>query len=370
MTNIAHIGLDVHKGMIDVAIATSEESEVKYYGEIRNEEASILKLVNRLNTRSKNQIFYYEAGPCGYGLYRYLSKLNRKCLVIAPSLIPSKPGDRVKTNRRDAEKLARLGRAGELTAVCVPTSRQECLRDVVRAREDAVISCKKAKQNLLSFLLRHDQKYSGKCNWTQLFYCWVEKIKLTENESNIVLHDYLDAVIFCEKRITALEGELKQSFEHWELKPIAQALMALRGIDFISAMGIITEVGDLRRFGKAREFMSFVGLVPSEYSSGTEKRRGAITKTGNSHLRRILVESAWSAHHLPRKTGHWKSKAKHASVEVQEMAWKATKRLSNRYRRLMHRGKPKNKITVALARELAGFVWAIGNQAYKEMKIN
>lgn len=167
-----------------------------------------------------------------------------------------------------------------------------------------------------------------------------------------------------------MEQELKQYFEHWELKPVAQALIALRGIDFISAMGIIAEAGDLRRFSTASEFMSFVGLVPCEYSSGTTQRRGAITKTGNSHLRRILVESAWSSHHVPRKTAHWKNKAKHSSSEVQEMAWKATKRLSARYQRLLHRGKPKNKITVALARELAGFVWAIAKQAYSEMEAN
>ena len=370
MASIAHIGLDVHMGMIDVAVAMDGSTDVEYLGEIRNDQDSVRRLIKRLNKKIESQKFYYEAGPCGYGLYRYLTKLERSCEVIAPSLIPTKPGEKVKTNRLDAEKLARLGRAGELTSITVPSGQQEALRDVVRARLDATIARKHSQNQLLAFLRRYGHRYPGKHNFTKTFYEWLERIKHELPEHSVVLQDYIDAVQFSVKRIAGLEEQLKASFEVWELKPIGQSLMAIKGINFIAAISIMAEVGDFRRFNTAQEFMSYTGLVPSEYSSGTNQKRGAITKTGNSQIRRLLIECAWSSRTRALKTKHWKNKAQFASEEVQEMAWKATKRLHARFMRLQARGKSPNKVVTAVARELAGFVWAIGNHAYQELELD
>jgi len=366
MDNNTYIGLDVHKETIDVAIAKPGRSPGQILCSIGNGPKEISGLLNRLKRDGWQYRFCYEAGPCGYGLYRYLESQGWDCSVVAPSLIPRRSGDRIKTNRRDALQLAQLHRAGELTEVWVPDPEQEGLRDLCRTREDAVLACKKAKLNLRAFLLRHGLRYPGKRAWSKQYFKWLETVKFEFTAQQVVLQDYIDTTDRAMKRIGALEKQMAVEFEQWDWKPIGEALMALRGVDLITAMAILTEIGDLRRFDTAREFMGYLGLVPSEFSTGKKQTRGAITKTGNSHVRRLLVESAWCYRHPPRKTTHWKKRAQQSSEQVQDISWKAMLRLHQRYWRLVNRKVKTAKAITAVARELAGFVWAVAHQAYDE----
>jgi transposase len=298
--------------------------------------------------------FCYEAGPCGYGIHRQLTDLGWDCQVVAPSLIPRKAGDRVKTDRRDSLLLARLHRAGELTAVWVPDEAQEALRDLTRAREDMKHLQRQAKQRLSAFLLRHSQSYDGKSHWTQAHYRWLEGLKFSQPVQQIVFQEYVDTVKLLSQRVAALDEQLKSAAAAAAWWPVIEALMALRGVSLLTATTIVAEIGDLHRFASAPQLMAYLGLVPSEHSSG------GITKTGNGHVRRVLVEAAWTYRHPARKTACLQRRAERTPEAVQEIAWKAQKRLCGRYRRMEGRGKLKVQACTAVARELAGFIWAIG----------
>jgi len=355
-----YVGLDTHADTIAVSIAEALGGRPRYYGEIPNRPASVARLVKTLSEDGELMSFCYEAGPCGYGLYRQISSLGHECAVVAPSLIPTKPGDRVKTDRRDALQLSRLQRAGELTPVWVPGPEQEAMRDLTRAREDLKTIDRRSKQRLGAFLLRQGKSYrAGKKKWTQRYFRWLEQVKFDSPIQQIVFQEYVDTVVHLQARVKALELEMERALPGWSLAPVVEALMALRGIDLVSAMTLMAELGDITRFDSPRQLMAFLGLVPSENSSGRQRRRGGITKTGNGHARRVLVESAWSYRFPARKTAHLQRRARQTSESVQAIAWKAQKRLCGRYRHLMERGKLKVQVCVAVARELAAFIWAI-----------
>ena len=354
-----YVGMDVHKETIAVAIAKEGRGDPVYYGEIPNTAEAIRKLVKKVVSSGEEVSFCYEAGPCGYEAYRQLIDLGQKCDVVAPSLIPKKSGDRVKTDRRDAKTLSRLHRAGELTPVWVPDKEQEAMRDLTRAREDMKAMERHAKQRLGAFLLRHGKIYPGRSKWTQEYFRWLEGIKFEIPVQQIVFQEYVDTVKHMKRRVAALEEEMYHAMEGWSLAPVVTGLMALRGVDIITAMTVTAELGDLSRFESPRQLMAHLGLVPSEYSSGSRRQRGGITKTGNGHARRVLIEASWSYRLPARKTAHLQRKAAKTTDAVQEIAWKAQKRLCRRYWHLIHKGKLQVQACTAVARELSGFIWAI-----------
>ena len=266
----------------------------------------------------------------------------------------------MKTDRRDAVKLARLHRAGELTGVWVPGEEQEAMRDLTRAREDLKAIELKARQRLGAFLLRHGRVYrTGKSRWTQQHFRWLEEQRFEHPMQQVVFQEYVDTVMEVRSRVASLEEQMRQALEDWSLRPVVEALKALRGVDLVVAMTVLAELGDVTRFDSPRQLMSFVGLVPSEHSSGARRRQGGITKTGNGHVRRVLVEAAWSYRFPARKTAHMRRKANGAPPGAQAIAWVAQKRLCARYRHLYHAGKAKCQVTTAIARELVGFIWAV-----------
>lgn len=355
-----YVGLDVHKATIAASVAEANGGEVRYVGEIANEPEAVKKLVGQLRKGDATLSFCYEAGPCGYGLHRQLTDLGWDCQVVAPSLIPKKAGDRIKTDRRDSLMLARLHRAGELTAVWVPDGAQEALRDLTRAREDVKHLQRQAKQRLLAFLLRHGTRYNGKTHWTQAHYRWLEEVKLAHPVQQIVFQEYVDLVKAMDKRVAALDQQIVSAANESVFWPVIEGLMALRGINLLTATTIMAEIGDLQRFTSAPQLMAYLGVVPSEHSSGGTKSRGGITKTGNGHVRRVLIEAAWTYRHPARKTAELQRRAEKTSEQVQDIAWRAQKRLCGRYRRLEGRGKLKVQVCTAVARELCGFIWAVG----------
>jgi len=355
-----YVGLDTHKDTIAVAVSDAFGGKPRYYGEIANTPEAITKLVKKLSPDGEVVSFCYEAGPCGYGIYRQISSLGHDCVVVAPSLIPSRPGNRVKTDRRDSESLSSFHRSGELTPVWVPDQKQEAIRDLTRAREDMKAMERQARQRLNAFLLRHSKTYdSGKSKWTQAHFRWLERVKFEAPIQQIVFEEYVDAIKQAQQRVSGLEDEMLKVMPGWSLAPVVEALMALRGVKLITAMTVMAELGDITRFDSPRQLMAYLGLVPSEYSSGKSKRRGGITKTGNGHVRRVLTESAWCYRFQARKTAHLQRRAEKTSEEVQAIAWKAQKRLCGRYQHLLDRGKLKVQVCTAIARELAGFIWAI-----------
>ena len=357
-----YVGLDTHKDTIAVAIAEAGQSKPRYYGEIANTPEAVAKLVKKLSPGGEVLSFCYEAGPCGYGIYRQLTHLGHACAVVAPSLIPRKPGDRVKTDRRDSESLARLHRAGELTAVWVPGPEQEAVRDLTRAREDTKALERQAKQRLGAFLLRHGRLYaSGKTKWTEAHTRWLTTLKFEAAVQQIVFQEYVDTVAHLSSRVAALEQEMVRVLDHFSLAPVVRALMALRGVQLITALTVVAEIGDLTRFTSPRQLMSYLGLVPSESSSGATTRRGGITKTGNGHVRRVLTEAAWCYRFPARKTAHLERRAGQCTDTAQAIAWKAQKRLCGRYQHLLRAGKIKVQVCTAIARELTGFLWAMAH---------
>lgn len=357
-----YVGLDVHKDTIAVALAHEGRGEAVYYGEVPHTPAAVSKLVKRLAFEGSALHFCYEAGPCGYGLQRQLRGLGQPCAVVAPSLIPRKAGARLKTDRRDALGLARLHRAGELTPVWVPDLEQEALRDLTRAREDMKAIELKARQRLGAFLLRHGQVYRGKSRWTQAHWRWLEAVAFAAPVQQLVLQEYIEAVKEAQRRVAGLEAQMRAALPGWSLRPVVEGLMALRGVNLLTAMTLLAEVGDLTRFAAPRELMSYLGLVPSERSSGGTRRQGGITRTGNRHARRVLVEAAWNYRFAARKTRPIERRAERTSREVQAIAWEAQKRLCGRYQALLRAGKLKPQVAVAVARELAGFLWAIAGE--------
>jgi transposase len=359
--SIAYVALDTSKLRNAVAIAAEgRDGEVRYLGEIDNTPAATGKLVRKLAKRHPSVAFCYEAGPTGYGLYRQITGLGHECMVVAPSLIPQKPGDRVKTNRRDALSLARQLRAGDLTAVWVPDAHHEAVRDLTRARGAAVQDLRTKRQQVSALLLRLGQSYPGKTTWGKAHLAWLAGRKLDHLEQRIALEEMLHAVRQASDRIGRLEQAIRAALPGWSLAPTAIALMALRGINLIAATSLLAEIGDLTRFCSPRELMAWLGMVPSEHSTGEHVRRGAITKAGNRRARSMLVECAWSYRHPPRVGADKLAKVEAAPPAVRDIAWKAQTRLSARYRALRRAGKLENVAITAVARELAAFIWAVG----------
>ncbi|HYW77841.1 MAG TPA: IS110 family transposase [Gammaproteobacteria bacterium] len=361
----AYVGLDVHKETITVAVAEPGRGAARNWGEIANRPQRVARLVEHLTDAFGGQVllFSYEAGPCGYGLYHQLCQSGHDCQVVAPSLIPKKPGERIKTDRRDAGKLAVSARSGELTAVWVSDAEQEAMRDLTRARDDFKAQQKKARQQLNAFVLRHGHHWpANKTRWNKGHYAWLESLTFDHDWQHVVLQEYIDAVRAATARVADLDAQLQRVLPQWSLAPVVEALKALRGIDTLSAMGLLAELGDLSRFEHPRQLMGFLGLVPGEHSSGSRRRQGAITRSGNRRARRLLVEAAWSYRFPPRRTAHIKRKAAHAPILAKQISWKAQKRLCGRYRSLLYSGKNTKQVTVAVARELAGFIWDIACQ--------
>lgn len=360
---IKFIGLDVHKKTISVAIASEgRDQQVRYFGKIPNTLTAIDNLAHKLSNPFCRLCFVYEAGPCGYVIYRHLTKNDFDCSVVAPSLIPKKSGDRIKNDRRDAHNLARLHRAGDLTTVHVPTEEDESMRDLIRAREDARIVSRKAKQRLNSFLLRNGHDFSGKTRWSKAFFGWLSDLRMPHPAQQVVLQEYIDAVRQALDRVERLSDQIRILVPEWHMAPVVQAMQACRGVSFITAATFVAELGDLQRFRSPRMLMSYLGLTPTEHSSGDHMRRGAISKAGNNHVRRVLVEAAWSYRFPARQSRYLLQRQHGLSEDVRQIAWKAQVRLCTRYRRLCARGKRVQTVVTAVARELVGFLWAIWHQ--------
>jgi transposase len=319
------------------------------------------RLVRKLGGAGAKLRFCYEAGPCGYGIQRQLSAHGHECAVVAPSLIPKRAGDRVKTDRRDAASLARLHRAGELTAVWVPDAGHEAMRDLVRARLDAVHALRRARQQLSGFLLRHSCHY-GRPAWTKLHRRWLAGLKFEQTVHHIVLEDYIAAVEAAEARRDRLTAQIAAMLPEWTLAPVVAALQTMRGMALVNAATLTAELGDLSRFANPRQLMAYLGLVPSEHSSGANVRRGSLTKAGNSAARRLLIEAAWCYRFPARVSRELLLRQEEQPKPIREIAWTAQTRLCARYRKLARTGKPANVVTAAIARELAGFVWAIARR--------
>lgn len=357
---ITYVGLDVHKNSIDVALADlGRDQEVRHYGSIGGDISSVDKLLRRLVSRGNELRFVYEAGPCGYDLYRHLTRQGFDCMVAAPSLIPKKSGDRIKNDRRDAMMLARLHRAGELTGVFVPRIEDEAMRDLSRAREDAKSAERKARQQLSSFLLRSGLRYTGKTSWSLAHWRWISDIRMPHPAQQITLQEYVDAVRTCTQRIERVTEQIRQLLPQWRLGPVVEALQAMRGVSLVVAVTIVAELGDLSRFDHPRKLMAYLGMIPSEHSSGDTTKRGGITKSGNGHARRMLIEAAWSYRLPARVSRRLRDRQQELPQKVWEVAWKAQLRLCARYKRLVTKGKKVQVAVTAVARELAAFMWAI-----------
>jgi transposase len=356
------IGLDVHKEKITVAIAENGRTgEVRQYGAINNTPDALAKLIKKLTGKEAEPHFCYEAGPCGYGVYRQIVAAGHRCDVVAPSLIPKASGDRVKTDRRDAAMLAKLHRAGELTPIWVPGVADEAMRDLVRLRLAAASQLHRSRVQLHAFLLRYSRIYHDTVrSWTQSHYRWLAAQKFEQPAHQVVFQAYVNAVLASEERLRSAEEEIATLLPTWSMKPVVDALCVLKGINALAASTILVTTGDLTRFGSAAQLMSYFGLVPSEHSSGPSVRRGGITKTGNYEVRRVLIQAAWCYRWPARVTPHAVDGVIAATSAVREIAWKAQLRLTKRFQKLSKQGKPMPVVVTAIARELLGFVWAIG----------
>ena len=360
MDAISYVGLDVHKATISVALAESgRDGEVRQVGVFENRPEVLRNLAERLSKSGRRLSFCYEAGPCGYGLHRLLTGCGHDCVVVAPSLIPTKTGDRVKTDRRDARMLAKLHRAGELTSIWIPDGAHEAMRDLVRARATAARVLSKARQHLQGFLLRHERIYRGTRAWTLAYRRWLTTVRFVHPAQQIVLQDYIHAVQDAEARLGRLARQIEELLPSWSMAPVVTALQAMRGVALVVAVTVVAEVGDFRRFANARQLMAYLGLVPSEHSSGNRIRRGGITKAGNVLARRVLIEGAWTYRMPARISRKLHDRNEILPPTIREIAWKAQVRLCGRYRRLAATGKSRVIVTTAIAREMVGFIWAI-----------
>lgn len=357
------VGIDTAKLRNAVAIAEDgRDGEVRYLGEFDNTPDAVAKLIRKLADRYETLHVCYEAGPTGYGLYRQVLALGHECTVVAPSLIPRRPGDRVKTNRRDAQALARLLRAGELTAVWVPDETHEAVRDLVRTRAMTVEDYRRKRQHVTSFLLRHGRAYEAKASWKGRHLRWLDSQSFPHPAQRLAFQEMLNAVRATAERIERLEAALVETVPAWTMAPVVAAFQAMRGVQFVTAVTMVADAGDIRRFECPRQLMAFLGLVPSERSTGETKRQGGITKTGNVSARKALVEAAWTYRHSAGIGRDHQQRQQGLPQQVRDIAWKAQTRLCTRYRRLSARGKRNTVVVVAIARELAAFLWAIARE--------
>ena len=360
----AFVGIDAAKARNTIAVAEGGRGgEVRYLGEVDASEPGMRRIVARLAAKYDRVHFCYEAGPTGYGLHRLVTRLGHECTVVAPSLTPRKPGDRVKTNRRDAVTLAKLLRADELTAVWVPDEGHEAIRDLVRARAAAVETLRVHKQQVAAFLLKHGRHFPRKTPWGARYMRWLQEQKFAHPAHQIVLQEAVEAVRLAKERVLRLERLIEELLPAWSLAPVVTALQALRGVNLIVAVTFVAEIGDLGRFESPRRLMAYLGLVPSERSTGDAVRRGGITKAGNGRVRHLLVESAWTYRHPPRIGAKKLAQLERVPPKVREIAWKAQSRLTARYRALAARGKRLTVVCTAIARELAGFMWSIARES-------
>jgi transposase len=357
------VGLDTSKMKISVALAEEgRRGEVRFLGDIDNTSDAIRRLIRKLTGKFCELLFCYEAGPTGYGLHRQITALGHACSVIAPSLIPKRPGEHVKTNRRDALTLARLHRAGELTTIWVPDPGHEAIRDLVRAREAAMEDLRKKRQQLQSFLLRHGRIYPGLRSWTLVHARWLSNLTFEHPAQYLVLREYRQAIEDAEARLERLTQQVADVVSTWSMAPVVEAYQAMRGVAFLTAVTFVAEIGDVRRFETPRQLMAYLGLVPSERSTGEQVRRGSITKAGNPRARRVLIEGAWTCRYPARLSRALQVRQERLPKTVRAIAWKAQMRLCARYRRLMAAGKRQTLVTTAIAREMAAFLWAIGHE--------
>jgi transposase len=358
------VGIDVAKVRNAIAIADGERGgEVRFLGEVDASEENMRRVVKRIAAKHSRVQFCYEAGPTGYGLHRLITSLGHSCIVVAPSLVPRRPGDQVKTNRRDAISLAKLLRAGELTAVWVPDEGHEAMRDLVRGRAAAVETLRVHRQQVSAFMLKHGRIFPRKKGWTMRYLRWLQEQHFDHPAHQIVLQEMVEAVRLSKERVNRLEQTIEEFVPNWSLAPMVRALQALRGIDLIVAVTFVTEIGDVRRFESPRRLMGYLGLVPSERSTGTTVRRGGITKAGNGRVRHMLVESAWTYRHPPRIGTKKLYLLQQVTPRVRDIAWKAQTRLTGRYRALSGRGKKATVVCTAIARELVGFMWSVAREA-------
>jgi transposase len=359
----AFIGFDTAKKTHAVAIAEDgRNGEIRYLGEIDSSPATVEKVIGKLAERYAKLHVCYEAGPTGYGLYRQVKALGHECAVVAPSLIPRKSGERIKTNRRDAVTLARSLRAGDLTSVWVPDVIHEAVRDLSRAREAAGEDVRKKRQQLLSFLLRHGRIFSGRKHWSLAHRRWLAEQKFEHPAQQIVFQDAIDVIEDGVARLRRLEEQLLALAPSWSMAPVVAAYQAMRGVSFIVAVTFVAEIGDVRRFDNPRQLMAFLGLIPSERSTGETVRRGGLTLAGNRRARRVLVEGAWTYRYPARVSETLRPRLEGLPKAVRDIAWKAQIRLCARYRRLTAAGKKTPVVIAAIAREMAAFLWAIAHQ--------
>jgi transposase len=359
MEDVRFVGLDVHKDSIAIAVAESGGGEPALLATIPSDVSLLLKRLRRLGAVR----CCYEAGPTGFALQRQLADAGIACVVIAPSLTPVRAGDRIKTDRRDAVRLARFLRSGDLTEVHVPDAATEAIRDLERARDAAKRAERTARQQLSRFLLRHARRYDeGIKLWTKKHLDWVRRQRFDHEAQNRVLADYIDTVERMQERVDRLSTAIAELVEGWHLAPLVKALQAFRGVKLVTAVIIVAEVCDMTRFGTAPRFMGYLGLVPSEHSSGDSRIRGGITRTGNKHVRRVLIEAAWAYRFRAAMSPEIRQRNKPVSPEVRRIAWKAQERLCRRYRMMIAKGKPQQKVVAAIARELAGFIWSAARQ--------
>ena len=366
---ITYVGLDTHKATITVAVAQGgRDGVVRSYGRIANQPAAVERLARELAERYGQLRFCYEAGPCGYGLYRQLRRLGHDCIVAAPSLIPRRPGDRIKTDRRDSLKLARHDRAGELTAIWVPDAEDEAMRDLVRGRAAAVAAVTRARQQLQSLLLRQGIAYDSRSVWTKRHRRWLAALRFERPALQLVLDECRGAHAEAEARRDRLTGEIERLVAVWKHAPVVAALQAMRGVALVTAATLVAEIGDFRRFAGARQLMAYLGQVPSESSSGERVRRGGITKSGNARVRRVLTEAAWTYRSTAGRStagpGATRKRRRGAlPPALCAIADKAEARLTARFRHLLAAGKLRTVAVTAVAREMTGFLWAIANAA-------
>lgn len=358
-----YIGLDVHKNSIVVAYALSDGSSPQHFGKWGGSnlsaERGILKLLKKLGATKGEVRICYEAGPTGFVLARRLLQLGYDCIVVAPSAVPKSGGERVKTDKRDARKLARHLRSGDLSGIHIPEGVDEAVRDVCRARTDASQALGCAKQQLSMFLLRIGCRYDGKTNWTQAHMNYLRGITLPDKAHQIVLEEYIIAVDAGVERVERLAAHMEHVLERWDWRPVVEALMSFRGFQTVAAMTVVAELGDLSRFKSPRQLMGYLGMVPSEASSGTRRKQGAITKTGNGHARWMLIECASHYRMAPKVSAALSARGAGQSRAVRELSWRAQNRLNYRFKRLSARGLNRNKVVVAVARELCAFVWEL-----------
>ena len=359
----AFVAFDVAKKKHAVAIAEGgRRGEVRFVGEVENRPAAIERTIKKLGKRYDRLHVCFEAGPTGYGLYRQVRDLGHDCMVVAPALIPKRPGERVKTNRRDAVTLARLHRAGELTAVWVPDVVHEAVRDLVRARGTAADDLRRKRQQLLSFLLRHGRIYEGGGHWTLAHRRWLARQSFEHTAQQIVFQEKIDAIEDAAQRLHRLDEQLRAVVPTWSMAPLVEAYQAMRGASFLVAVTFAAEIGDVRRFDTPPQLMAFLGLVPGERSTGDTVRRSGLTLAGNRRARRALVEAAWTYRYPARVSEALRLRLEGLPKAVRDIAWKAQVRLCARYRRLSAAGKKRPVVVAAIAREMAAFLWAIGRE--------